>query len=111
MMEWSSNKKLNDNRNLTFISTEQNQSEINQGSLSEPPKDHPYRLSEAVNKQVRIDQLLEMADKSLEEQLLTEGLLNLTEEPAFLINKSCIEWRKHNRLPPRILKAKKMITR
>lgn len=57
-MESNSNKKLNHNWNLTFLSMEQKQSEINRGPLLEPPQDPPYRFSEATDKQAQIDKLI-----------------------------------------------------
>lgn len=62
--------------------------EINQGSLLESPQDPPYRLREVTGKQAQIDQPIEMDDKCLEENLLAEGLLKTTEEPAYKINQT-----------------------
>lgn len=72
-------------RTLTIWTPDKNQSELPQRPLLEPEQ-NPYRLTSAEDKQARIDKLVKMADKHLEQQLLAEGLLKCTEVFAYIIN-------------------------
>lgn len=88
------------------MSTKNKQAEINHGPLLNPQAEIPYRLSESADEQYLINELAEMADKRLEQQLLSEGPLKTIEISAHNINqiRTHVQQTQSSKLQSRIAK-------
>lgn len=69
------------------MSSEEKRTELNQCPLLDQVT---YRLTNSADKQARIDKLVEMTNKRLEQQLIAEVLLKPTGESVYNIDKSRI---------------------